>query len=139
MEPGGDCNVNISYLCTVNGWFKVIQTIFNLVVLLNLALWEYGCNYKWSLFMQMIGFTFFLMTAMLLTTILLSPSAQSFIGTFIYINYHLLAVVLYLCGSISLFVMVQVRDSFVIVAGVMGLLAAGVYGADVLFAFKGRC
>lgn len=124
--------INISYLKSWNGIFKILQLVLGAICVgligneyINVAL--ILVSHTTEMYFLIVTSTFFIGTSLIFISNLISPSAASILPKTIYeFIYHVVASILLLAGSIT--IMVQINQQGAIVFYYKSLLAASICG-----------
>lgn len=131
------CALNLGYLKTPDGWIKIGQVILGLIVM-SLLVKTYQVS--WVLFLMMTAFAFAVVSLLMLLSAMGSLSGGMLIGTFFYLNYHIVGFIFYLSGGLTCVINASQYTNLgsVIAAGVLGLIASALYAVDVALTFRAR-
>lgn len=132
---------NLNYIKTISGLMKVAEIALGFVMLVFLSTWKLTCEVSWSHFLQMTAFTYFVMTTLLLLSLITSSASHSFMASGIGMNFHMLAVLLFSCASIAALVDIPHNDQVsipAILASVLAVFNIVLYLADSILIHKNK-
>lgn len=130
------CGCNTAYLRTISAGLKMGEMFLALIIILIILAGGEECLCESASFLEMTSFSFLVFTSVHFIAVLVRPASEQYVNSPIGLVFHVIAVFLYLCGTLATLVHCRGRG-YAIAAGAMAIFNTILYAADAAFIWKG--